>query len=363
MRVLRLLALWSAAAAPPLCQIAPVIPPELPKDPRQILAAVEPLYNLDDAAMKPWHLQATYQFYDKNDKPTEQGTWEYWWDSPRLKRMSWTRAGAARTDWISEGKTFREESGETLHYFERSLYSIVAYPLQVRGILASKGANFQLKTLHVPSPNLTCVSNEVQGESHRQTFAHLSPGPDYYCFEPSTTALRLDYSNLVQREFSQIARMQGHYLARQIVLVMGGRRVFSVTVERVNGIVPSDARLTPPADARIVPSVVTHWDADENAGKVDVESLALRRPHLYSGSARMEGIQGNVFIGATIGTDGKVRDIDLLFSPNSRLTSLAIDAVKAWEYRPYLVNGTPVEVETILNVWYHIGPETLDPVP
>jgi protein TonB len=32
----------------------------------------------------------------------------------------------------------------------------------------------------------------------------------------------------------------------------------------------------------------------------------------------------------------------------------ALDAVKNWRYRPYLLNGDPVEVETTVNVVFHL---------
>jgi protein TonB len=37
------------------------------------------------------------------------------------------------------------------------------------------------------------------------------------------------------------------------------------------------------------------------------------------------------------------------------LTQAAIDAVKTWRYRPYLLNNQPVEVETTINVVFSIG--------
>jgi protein TonB len=37
-----------------------------------------------------------------------------------------------------------------------------------------------------------------------------------------------------------------------------------------------------------------------------------------------------------------------------RLVAAAMDAVKQWRYRPYMLNGEPVEVETIVMVNFHI---------
>jgi len=37
------------------------------------------------------------------------------------------------------------------------------------------------------------------------------------------------------------------------------------------------------------------------------------------------------------------------------LQQSALDAVKTWKYRPYLLNGAPVEFETTINVIYTLG--------
>ena len=52
---------------------------------------------------------------------------------------------------------------------------------------------------------------------------------------------------------------------------------------------------------------------------------------------------------ATIGADGVVRNLEVV-SGHPMLTTAAINAVKQWIYRPYVVNGQPIEVETQITV-------------
>jgi protein TonB len=56
-----------------------------------------------------------------------------------------------------------------------------------------------------------------------------------------------------------------------------------------------------------------------------------------------------------IGKDGKIRDLEVLMSPDRILSESALNAVKRWEYKPYLLNGAPVEVETMINVVFNLG--------
>jgi TonB family protein len=70
---------------------------------------------------------------------------------------------------------------------------------------------------------------------------------------------------------------------------------------------------------------------------------------VYPPVARQAGIQGTVVLQVIINKSGDVENIQL-FSGHPMLAQGAIDAVKQWKYRPYLLNGEPVEVETRVTV-------------
>ena len=65
----------------------------------------------------------------------------------------------------------------------------------------------------------------------------------------------------------------------------------------------------------------------------------------YPKDARKQGIQGTVALSVRISTKGNVIDATLI-SGHPALAQAAIDAVKQWKYRPFLLNGQPAEVET-----------------
>jgi protein TonB len=60
-------------------------------------------------------------------------------------------------------------------------------------------------------------------------------------------------------------------------------------------------------------------------------------------------IQGVVSLGATISKDGDVTNVKQL-SGDKSLGAAAVDAVKEWKYKPYLLDGHPVEVQTTISV-------------
>ena len=58
---------------------------------------------------------------------------------------------------------------------------------------------------------------------------------------------------------------------------------------------------------------------------------------------------------ATIGTDGKVKEAQVVLAPSESLAEAARDAVLHWEYKPSRFNGRPVEVETTINVVFSLA--------
>jgi periplasmic protein TonB len=69
----------------------------------------------------------------------------------------------------------------------------------------------------------------------------------------------------------------------------------------------------------------------------------------YSEIAKKAGIEGEVLLAATIGRDGRIENLRALRG-HPMLIPSAIDAVRQWRYRPYLLNDEAVEVETQVTV-------------
>ena len=69
----------------------------------------------------------------------------------------------------------------------------------------------------------------------------------------------------------------------------------------------------------------------------------------YPDDAKMGRIQGAVVLRVIIGRDGKVKSVDVI-SGHPLLVPDTVAAVKGWRYRPYQINGQPVEVETQVTV-------------
>ena len=82
---------------------------------------------------------------------------------------------------------------------------------------------------------------------------------------------------------------------------------------------------------------------------VSASLLVKRVDPEYPKDVKRKRIQGLVSLRILISREGDVSQVTLV-SGHPVLASLAMDAVKQWKYKPYLLDGQPVEVETTLQI-------------
>lgn len=82
--------------------------------------------------------------------------------------------------------------------------------------------------------------------------------------------------------------------------------------------------------------------------------LSAPRPE-YPAGARANRVEGQVVLQATISKSGSIEALHVIKGPSS-LRAAAVDAVRKWRYRPYVVNGRPVDVATTVYVNFSLRP-------
>ena len=70
----------------------------------------------------------------------------------------------------------------------------------------------------------------------------------------------------------------------------------------------------------------------------------------YPQMAKIARVQGPVVLAAVIGKDGTIQNLHVISTASPLLNQSALEAVKQWRYRPYILNGEPVEVDTTITV-------------
>jgi periplasmic protein TonB len=116
----------------------------------------------------------------------------------------------------------------------------------------------------------------------------------------------------------------------------------------LNGLPDSlGASATPPV--RIVPQK----RPAVSSGVMEGRKLSGINPR-YPAMAIAAHVQGTVMLAATISKTGTIENLRRV-SGSPMLAPAAEEAVRTWRYRPYLLNGEPVEVETTVNVVFRLG--------
>jgi TonB family protein len=119
-------------------------------------------------------------------------------------------------------------------------------------------------------------------------------------------------------------------------------------------LLPTEGESVP---ASAVPGKVQRASAVEPVGTVELApgaaegSLLRRTEPEYPEAARLQRIQGLVVLEVRIGRNGAIQNVKWVSGRSQLLANAAIAAVKQWQFRPHMVQGQPVEMQTkvILN--------------
>ena len=114
---------------------------------------------------------------------------------------------------------------------------------------------------------------------------------------------------------------------------------------QMNGVIGGIISSTPTA----IPKVATPQRVRVSAGVTQGLKIKNVNP-TYPQMAKIARVQGPVVLAAVIGKDGTIQNLHVLSTASPLLNQAAIDAVKEWRYRPYILNGEPVEVDTQITV-------------
>ena len=82
--------------------------------------------------------------------------------------------------------------------------------------------------------------------------------------------------------------------------------------------------------------------------------LIHRVQPLYPRPAIITHTEGTVVLTAMIDTSGRITQLHVVSGP-ALLINAAMDAVRQWRYKPYILNGSPVEVETQVSVIFNLN--------
>jgi len=73
----------------------------------------------------------------------------------------------------------------------------------------------------------------------------------------------------------------------------------------------------------------------------------------YPAEAKANHIQGDVIFVANIDEQGNIAELKIVSGP-PELAQAATEAVRQWKYKPFTIDGEPVEVETVIKIRFQM---------
>jgi bla regulator protein blaR1 len=193
-----------------------------------------------------------------------------------------------------------------------------------------------------------CDENVLELGSERRAYAEGILKVCEFCLaSPLASMAGVAGGDLKKRMVSIMTeqRLQKLDFTRKLLLGVAG--VIAVAAPIVFGILhatPSRAESFP------VMAVDSQQSEPYHVSKKDMSGMLVKKvPPQYPEAAKNARIQGEVKLKATIGKTGDVEHLEVVSGPQE-LVPAAMDAVRQWKYRPYLINGQPTEVVTDIDV-------------
>ena len=214
------------------------------------------------------------------------------------------------------------------------------------------GQHFVLSHSHVPvraaSATQRAVATETRSTSQTQTSADAKPARE----KSETTAKnsRLARSSTTAASHEPFANSDETVPPGGLLVFQNGKEVFRLPPGQTEPAQTAQAQSNESAQQAVQPASDREADSAPKS-VVDVPEATAQRELLrrvepeYPEAARDQNIQGPVVLEVHIGTDGSVENVDVVSGPQP-LAQASTDAVKQWKFKPRVVNGRPVEMQT-----------------
>lgn len=344
--------LQAASSAPTPASPAPVAQsaasPSLadsptPTDPKELLEVGRKVNGLSGPDVQPWHLKASFELFDADGKSKDKGTYEEWWVSEKQYKRVYASTEFSQTEYGTDHGPMLSGNAKWLNGPISLVRQELVQPLPV-GDLAY--ANLEVVDRALGNVKLRCLVIKARVISAPNA---PQPEPPSYCFAVEKPILR-STSLFNQVAFNRIQLFRGRYLGGDIAVASRGKdhvKIHADVIEALKQVNMADFQ--PPADAVAAPP----RRVTVSSGLMQGNLITHVNPD-YPVGALGRRTQGTVVLQATISKTGHISELKVVSGPPD-LQEAAMNAVRQWVYKPYLLNGEPVEVATQINVVFSLG--------
>ncbi|UWZ82715.1 thioredoxin family protein [Occallatibacter riparius] len=292
---------------------------------------------LADENLAPWHIKIDYQMRNDPSPKLVSGSVEEWHAGPYQWRRTYTSSdeGATGTEWsTSRTERFTSKRGMRPQGYHFLLLRVTRPVIEPLYQAANVKPDYEMKAVRTTTEGVTlnCAS-VVDG-------ARYTDEPDFIfattCFD-TDLHLRLTVAGDTTVQFDDVQMFQGKAVARNVKVIQQGRLLAEMKVSALEALpAGSEAEVKPPVGAVPEPYVV-------ESGMPKPESVYEVAASL--GMAPTFPYRGAIPVPIVILKDGSVKvQRGQLAVFSTQLGDALENAINKWKYKPYHVDGQPVEV-------------------
>jgi TonB family protein len=303
-----------------------------------------------------WRLKATFRLYDDQQNVQGQGSFEELWVNSSKWMRTYKSDSFTRTEYGTAAGILQTGSADSSPWQLARLHQLLADPLPSEEIADKQ--DFTATTAKILGTKLFCIDATAKPQGLN---ANIIPDAEY-CLDEHDKMLRrqtLFSDNLLILRTGQI-QFEGRRLPADMIVSHIGKLGLSIHLDSIEPLAdPNDPKLQPPAEAKLQTTVNFAGDPAALDKRVELdakatEGLLIRQiPPVYPPIAKAAHIQGVVILQAKLGKKGEVQELSVESGP-PMLQQAALDAVHQWIYKPYTVNGKPVEIYTKVHVIFQL---------
>lgn len=284
--------------------------------------------------VKPWHLRATFTLFDGNGNVIDHGTYEEFWASPTKFKSTFAGLAFNQTNYGSNKGTLRSGTHELPSELVADLRREFVNPLPE--LRSMEYLPFELLQREAGAARLSCVS--LRGFNLPAYLFGTS-----WCLDSDKPVLQISISTQesIQVIHSKFLNFQDRVIAGDLQFVRDGKAILTSHLESAEPLPAiNDADFNPSANATLLPRRVAI-----SSGVTTGFLLKHDRPAYPRGATE----SGTVVLRILIDESGRVIDVHFAGGPLVFKDS-ALEAASKWKYKPYLINGEPVQVDTTANL-------------
>ena len=271
---------------------------------------------------------------------------EEWWAAPSMYKTIFTSPSYTSTEIQTNDGLFRSKDSSPVPYLLDLVLKQLVHPIASDEDITASKPDLRKETFGKVPMDCIMLSQQIKNVA----YLPLGLFPTY-CFDRDQDSLRVSYdfgSQLITRNHV------GKFLERNVAIdqttSFSSVNAITAHVEGLQTMPLNDDDFVPPTEFEKTSAKVTKVSSGVISG------LAISKtPPIYPVHAKEMRVTGSVVMAARIGRDGRIHSLKLMSVPDPDLAIAALTAVRQWVYKPYLLNGEPVDVDTMITVNFAMG--------